>query len=133
MRALPPGAGSVFGQLDIADQLTLDRCGQSIKRDLKLVLGGPACTSEALLVPQLGPVIGVGDPRSRRVDGLEFPPPEMPWWLLTHLGGSPRNPPALGELDHVVLSDSAVPCQRHGEHLADIADSLPGCSRVQVV
>ena len=59
---------------------------------------------------------------------LEFPSPQVPRRRLAWFGGSPGNPAAFFELDHVVLPDRAVVGQRHREHLTRAAHALPsGC------
>src|SRR6476659_9706561 len=56
----------------------------------------------------------------------------MTWRSLAGLGRSPRNAPALLELDHVILAHRSVTGQCHGEHLTDLPDSLPGGSLGEV-
>lgn len=107
-------------------------CGEPVERRLKLVADVRSRTSKALLVGQLGPVAGVGDMGSRHVDRFEFPPPEMSGRLLTRLAGSPRNAPALIELGHMILSNHAITCERHGEHLTDVPDSLPAAASARL-
>src|SRR6476620_11540875 len=56
----------------------------------------------------------------------------MPSRMLARLGGSPRNEPALVELDRVILAPRTITGEPHHEHLTDIADSPPGGSLGQV-
>src|SRR5215831_14971977 len=74
----------------------------------------------------------MGDLCHRRADWLKFPSPQVTRRLPTRLGGPPGDPPALVELDHVVLPDF-TPGQCRPEHIASTADPLPGFRRGQVV
>lgn len=97
------------------------------------MLTGRSSTSDSFFILQLGPVIRVGDTGPRRVDRRELPPPQVPWRLVSRLGGSPCNEPALIELDHMILSNGAVPGEGHREHVANVVDSLPGLGLSKVV
>ncbi len=116
----------------VSGSLTLGDGGEPGERGLKLVGRRRAGAGNSLLISQLGPVVGVGDAGSRRVDWLKHPQPKVPWRLPTRICGSPRNAPALIELDYVILPDAA-PCERHGEHLTDGSDSLPAGSLGQII
>src|SRR6202011_5532919 len=104
---------------------TLREGGESVERCSELVSRGRAGPCEAVLVGQLGPVVGAGDPRARCTYSLKIPSPQMPWLLLPRLGRLPGNAAALVELDHVILPDAAI-SEGHHEHLTRATDALPG-------
>jgi GrpB-like predicted nucleotidyltransferase (UPF0157 family)/predicted GNAT superfamily acetyltransferase len=96
---------------------------EQVERGLELAGRGRPGPLEATLIRQPGPVVGVRDPGARP-GRLQFPPPQVPRLLAPHLGRHPGDPPALLELDHVVLPDGTRG-ERHREHLARAADTLP--------
>jgi len=74
----------------------------------------------------------VSDARSRPLDRLKLPPPQVTRRLLTPFGRFPGNAPAFLELDDVVLSDVCL-CRRNDEHLTERSDALPVGGFGQVV
>ena len=121
----------VFTQ-ECARSPTLSEGSESVERGSKLVRRGRPSAWNTTLIGQLGPVVGVNDPRTRRGDRLELPSPQVPWRFLSRLGRSPSDAVALVELDHVVLPHVAFR-GGHGEDITDSADSLPGRRLQQVV
>ena len=71
-----PGSG-VQHPLDMLS-LHLGQAGQAVDRGGEAFAGGPAGALEALLVLELGPVVGVGDDAATIAVGLDLPPPPMP-------------------------------------------------------
>ena len=74
----------------------------------------------------------MGDPRTRRVDRLQFPAPKMPRRWPPRLGRCPGNASALVEFDYAILPDVARG-GRHQEHVTRAANPLPGRRLGQVV
>ena len=87
---------------------------------------------EPLRVGELAPVVGVADQRPSVVERRELPAPQVARRWLAGLGGPPRDPPSLRELDDVVLPVCAAG-QCHDEHVADRAHPLSGRRGGEVV
>src|SRR5271163_2989802 len=104
--------------------MKLGKLGKPIQRGPKLLARRSAGAREPLLIGQLRPVVGVGNPGAAVAQRLKLPAPQMTRRSLPHISWIPRDATGFNEVDNVVLTD-AVTSQRHAEHLTDTPDPLP--------
>lgn len=106
--------------------------GKPAERGLQHRRRGRLRSRDPRSISELGPVIGVGDQSTRRVERFEFPAPEMSRRRLALHSGSPSDTTTLDEVDYVVFPHAA-PCESRGEYFAYGSDSLTRSSLFQVV
>src|SRR5271168_3837538 len=112
--------------------MKLGKLGKPIQRGPKLPARRSAGAREPVLIGQLRPVVGVGNPGAAVAQRLELPAPQMTRRSLAYFGWIPRDATGFNEVDNVVLAD-AVTGQRHAEYLTDAPNPLPRCSFDEIV